>query len=353
MSNESESNEVDTEARREPASTLIVAGSAIAGIATAVLAITGNAPTAIVVLPAVIVAIALTTVGQGLFPATRTVVFVAAIVTSVLTALDLVGVLANLGTLDRRGGIVGLALRVVVAVGAALLVVGGWRSADLPRGLKPGALERPEQIALLGGLGVIAGWLLMLTSTWNMSPHQAIGLAAATALVTVLWLDSRWVLPISAKGRPFLITDLAVLTVTMAVVSLITVVPDLAGTVDLAGPWAAITYFVYIAASALVAASAVLLLIAAKDSPEGLSFTHAVVTGFVGVVALVIGLAAIDSDPQQPPSEPSATATTSASNDDNTFTPTTLALGTRRFADRSMCAPYDRRNRVRLGPLPR
>lgn len=329
MNAEPDNDNVVADESVRTATRLLIVGSAIVLGGTLALSIVDTARAALVLVPAAFVATgAVIWRRKGTTAAvSAAVMLVAALVTATLTFLDLVGVIAGLGDLETHGGVLGLVARIVAAGGGALMTAGALRLANAGGGVEPGSLDRPEQLALVGGLAVIGGWLLMLTSIWAVSADQALGIGAATSIVALVWLHSHDALPILPVSRRFLFLCLALITATMAIVSLVRVVPDLGAQIDLGGIWALISYLAYIGGAVALTVSGVLQLAAIRASPDGVHFNHVAGTAVVGIAALLIGLGAIGSDRvAPPPSDPLVMPTTETDTDDEP-TDTTLPIG--------------------------
>lgn len=217
------------------------------------------------------------------------IVIVAAAVVAVISLLYLIAVLFDLDDLDFYGGGAGLLFRVLCAGGAAVLLAGAsgiWRGAVADRDRVP--LDRPERLARIGGLVVVAAWALMLTSAWILTFGQAFGVAAATAAAAIIWAHSRGALSVSTTTRSTTIVSLAALTVAMAVGSLIRTLDDWSFLVEFGGLRMILPYLGYLAGAAVLGAGGVLAALILKRSADPVQPGHLAALAVVALAALLI-----------------------------------------------------------------
>ncbi len=127
----------------------------------------------------------------------RDIELAAGVVAGVLGVLGLLEMLFDLTTLDQRGGLIGAAMAVALAVTGLALFLGAMRRWSDPLDIVVGE-ERGVRVAYAGVGLVVVGWLGMVTiGSWSLS-------AGASVLVVVILagLVLRWSTDEAAGGSP-------------------------------------------------------------------------------------------------------------------------------------------------------
>jgi hypothetical protein len=188
----------------DPASRLIVG----AGLATAIIALFGVLLGAwrIDWLGLVMIVAGLAAAGVAWLGATgpdddslpsRDIELAAGVVAGILGILGILEMLFDLVSLDQRGGLVGAAMAVALAVSGLALFLGAMRRWRDPRDIVIGG-ERGVRVAYAGVGLVVVGWLGMVTiGSWTLSAG-----ASVLAVVLLASLVLRWSTDEAADGSP-------------------------------------------------------------------------------------------------------------------------------------------------------
>ena len=127
----------------------------------------------------------------------RDIELAAGVVAGVLSVLGLLEMLFDMLSLDQRGGLVGAAMAVGLAVSGLTICIGAVRR----RGDLPGTVsveERGVRVAYAGVGLVVVGWLGMVTiGSWTLSAG-----ATVLAVVVLAGLILRWSTDEAAAGSP-------------------------------------------------------------------------------------------------------------------------------------------------------
>lgn len=127
----------------------------------------------------------------------RDIELAAGAVAGVLGVLGLLEMLFDLSSLDQRGGLIGAAMAVALAVSGLALFLGAMRRWSDPPHLGVGE-ERGVRVAYAGVGLVVVGWLGMVTiGGWTLSAG-----ASVLAVVLLAGLVLRWSTDEAAEGSP-------------------------------------------------------------------------------------------------------------------------------------------------------
>lgn len=269
---------------------LVLMGAGVVGVCSLLSAGSGGPSSAPILILAAVVAGLGVGWGQKVLgaPESSSLVLTISAVMVVLAPLDLLTVLTDLDDLATYGGLSGLIARVGCVAGGGLTLVGAvrlWRHDRV--GEERVGVEGRERLAAIGGLMVVIAWLGMVTSVWFMTADQAFGVAAATIAVTALLLGTRSSLPLSPTWRRVLMVSLAVVTVGMALRSLIGTVGDWGFLIEFGGLRVFGPYVVYLGGAALLGVAGVMEGRALRRSTAEVKLDHVATVTLIGLVTLV------------------------------------------------------------------
>lgn len=331
MSTEPGSHEPAEEPSASSAKRLVLVGGALVGLCSVVVLTAQATGAGLILIAGAVVGAFVVLWGRPSIGVngSAALVLTAAAIVGVLALLDLLAVVTDLSNLSLYGGILGLLARGGCTAGAAFMLVGanrGWKLSQPVAGAVD--LEKPERLAALGGSMVVGAWVLMITSVWTMSVDQAIGVAAATSITAVVWLNSRKTLPVSSMGRRVLLLSLTVVGLGMAMVSLVNTLGDWGFLLEMGGVWVLLSYLVYLGGAAVLLVAGVMEAQAVRDSSHDLRLDHLAMAGLTTVLTFVVALAGIaggdDGEPARSAGEPTVTT---ADADQGVVTGDTLPLG--------------------------
>lgn len=310
---------------------LVLAGAAVVG-AGSLLAIGAGGPGAapIQLLAAVATALAVVS-GQKILGASgsASIVLAFSAVMTTLAVLDLLGILTDLDDRATYGGWTGLIARAAIVVGVGLIVFGALREWSQHQ-VSDERVEvtGTERLAGIGGLVVVVAWVGMVTSVWFMSAGQAFGVAAASGALVSVSLHQRSSLPLPQTWRRVLMVSLAMVTVGMALASLIYTIGDWGFLVEFGGIRVFGPYVMYLGGAALLGVAGFVEARALIASGDGFKLDHVATMTLVGIVTLVAAVSAIgDSGGPATPTGTTPTTVAGTASSDGTADANTVAVG--------------------------